>query len=459
MSSDSDVRTDPAAAQAAAPAAGEVAAPGETAAPGESAPAGGSAAPSLWTTNFRLYFGARTGSLLGDAMLPVALSVGVLHAGYGTGGVGYALGAWMGALALCMLFGGVLADRFTPRRMMVLADLVRLVIQGGMAVMFAASVPPLWAIVGLQFLSGVATSMFQPGVASLVPQVSSDVQRANGVLRVAEAVAGVLGPALAGVLVGVSGPATVFAIYSATYGISAACLFALRLPAAAKGAADEPFLRQLVEGWQEFRSRTWLWGVISIYLLYGCFVAGVSLPVGADLVVTHLGSTSLGVAMAVFGGGGVLGGVLAIRIRQSRPLAAGSAGWVLFSLYPIVPALKPDLVVLSIGWGVAGAGLAYWSVIWATTVQTQIPAGLLNRVYAYDVTGSLLSIALGRSLAGPMASVAGQRRLMVFATVLGLCCSAVMLAVPAIRGLRAAAPAAPAAAPGAAEPAAAPQGS
>ena len=135
------------------------------------------AAPSLWSANFRLYFGARTGSLLGDAMLPVALSVGVLQAGYGTAGVGYALGAWMAALALCMLFGGVLADRFTARRMIVLADLVPLVIQGGIAVMFATGTPALSAIVALQFLSGLATTMFQPGVASLVPQVADDVQR------------------------------------------------------------------------------------------------------------------------------------------------------------------------------------------------------------------------------------------------------------------------------------------
>jgi MFS family permease len=404
----------------------------------DDSPAEESTSPApLWTVNFRLYFGARTGSLLGDAMLPVALSVGVLDAGYGTAGVGYALGAWMAALALCMLFGGVLADRFTPRRMMVLADLLRLLIQGVMAVAFALGAPPLWGIVALQFISGMATAMFQPGVASLVPQVAQDVQRANGVLRIAESVAGVLGPALAGVLVSVSGVSTVFAIYAATYAISAGCLFALRLSTTEKSGDGESFLRQLLDGWQEFRARTWLWGVISVFLLYGCFVAGVSLPVGADLVVGDLGSTALGIGMAAFGGGGVIGGALAIRVRRSRPLAVGSIGWALFALYPIVPALRPNVVLLAIGWGVAGIGLAFWSVIWATTVQTQIPAELLNRVYAYDVAGSLLSMALGRSLAGPLASLTGQRPLMVLATVLGLCCSGLLLAVPAIRRLRA----------------------
>lgn len=395
------------------------------------------AAPSLWTTNFRLYFGARTGSLLGDAMLPVALSVGVLDAGYGTSGVGYSLGAWMAALALCMLFGGVLADRFTPRRMMVLADLLRLGLQGGLAVAFALGTPSLWLIVALQFFSGVATALFQPGVASMVPQVSTDVQRANGVLRVSESVAGVLGPALAGVLIGLSGPATVFGIYAATYALSAACLFGLRLKQAPKGSASETFWHQLTEGWQEFRSRPWLWGVISCFLVYGCFVAGLSLPVGADLVTSQHGSTALGIGMAAFGAGGVIGGTVAIRIRPGRPLATGSIGWVLYALFPLMPALRTGVVPLCLGWAVAGGGLAFWAVIWATTVQTQIPAELLNRVYAYDVTGSLLSMALGRSLAGPFVSLAGERPLMVAATLLGLLCSGVLLAVPGIRGLRA----------------------
>lgn len=398
--------------------------------------AGPKAGAPLWTTNFRLYFGARTSSLLGDAMLPVALSVGLLDAGYGTAGVGYALGAWMGALALCMLFGGVLADRFTPRRMMVLADLARLAFQSAMALMFLTGHTSLWAIVLLQALSGAATALFQPGVASMVPQVSTDVQRANGVLRIAESSAGVLGPALAGVLVGLSGAGVVFAIYAATYAVSAGCLFGLRL-ATAEPAGGDSFLRQLATGWHEFRARTWLWGVITTFLLYGCFVAGLSLPVGADLVVAELGSTGMGIGMAALGAGGVIGGLVAIKVRPSRPLAVGSIGWALFALFPVVTAVRPGIVLLCLVWGLAGAGLALWSVIWATTVQTQIPADLLNRVYAYDVAGSLVSMALGRSLAGPVSALTGQRPLMVFATLLGLLCSGLLLAVPAIRRLRA----------------------
>lgn len=390
---------------------------------------------SLWSRNFRLYFGARTTSLLGDAMIPVALSVAVLDAGYGATGVGYALGAWLAAVALCMLFGGVLADRFTARRMMVLADLARFVLQAITAVLFAVGTPSLLAIVLLQFLSGAASALFQPGVASLVPQVSTDVQRANGTLRIAESMAGVLGPALAGLLVGLSGPAVVFALYAATYAVSGLCLLGLRLDNA-RVVSSASFLTELVEGWQAFRARTWLWSVIAIFLLYGCFVVGVSLPIGAELVIGHLDSTALGLGLAAFGAGGAIGGTVAIRYRPRHPLAVGAAGWALFSIYPLVPALEPTLPVLMAGWAVAGAGIAFWSVLWSTTVQTQVPPELLNRVYAYDVAGSLVTMALGRAVAGPLAGVTGVVPLMVFSTVLGLVCAALLLIVPATRRLR-----------------------
>jgi MFS family permease len=69
---------------------------------------------------------------------------------------------------------------------------------------------------------------------------------------------------------------------------------------------------------------------------------------------------------------------------------------------------------------------------------------VLNRVYAYDVTGSLVTMALGRSIAGPFAGLIGARPLMFLATALGLLCSALLLAVPATRNLRAVRPSEPA---------------
>jgi hypothetical protein len=88
----------------------------------------------------------------------------------------------------------------------------------------------------------------------------------------------------------------------------------------------------------------------------------------------------------------------------------------------------------------AGTGFAFWGVLWATTLQTEVPAAVLSRVAAYDVAGSILALPAGRALAGPAASAFGTRALLTVCTVSALLISGAMLAVPAVRGLRVAVP-------------------
>ncbi|WP_349362148.1 hypothetical protein [Streptomyces sp. H27-C3] len=103
----------------------------------------------LWNRDFQLFFAARTVARFGDGMAPVALAAGLLATGRDASAVSFALGAWMVCFAGFVLFGGVLADRFTPRRMIVIADAMRLVSAGVLALVFAVLGPliPLEAVV------------------------------------------------------------------------------------------------------------------------------------------------------------------------------------------------------------------------------------------------------------------------------------------------------------------------
>src|ERR1043165_2679711 len=119
---------------------------------------------ALWTRNFSLYFTARSIALLGDGMLPVAVALAVGGAGFGPTGVGLVLAAFMVPFALLILFGGVFADRLTARRMMIGADLVRVVTQSVVAVALFSGDPSLWLLVAMSAIAGAAAAMFQPGV-------------------------------------------------------------------------------------------------------------------------------------------------------------------------------------------------------------------------------------------------------------------------------------------------------
>ena len=392
--------------------------------------------PSPWRSGrFRLFFTARSASLLADGMLMVSLTTAVLGAGYGAGGVGYALAAWMAPIALLVLFGGVLADRFTPQVMMVGADVVRMVAMLTLAVLLISTDVRLWHIMALLALSGAATAMFQPGLASMIPQVAEDIQRANALLRISEAICTLLGPGLAGLLVAYWDVAGSFLVIAAAFALSALGLAPLRKLGTARDESDEPMSRRLVTGWHEFRSRSWLWGVIAVWAVYGLFVFGPALPLGAALLTEQHGAGGYGWIASADGAGTIIGGLLGMRVRPTRPLVAGASAMFFFSLNPLAPALGWSFTVTALTGVVAGCGFAFWGVMWATSVQSHIPLAVLSRVSAYDVAGSIMVIPLGRALAGPAAGLVGADRVLLFSSAIGILCIAAMLCIPAIRGL------------------------
>ncbi len=394
--------------------------------------------PPLWTREFRLFFAARTTSLLGDAMLPVAITAAVLRAGYGASGVGYALAALVAPFAALIIFGGVLSDRFGARRLMILSDAARLCSQGVLALLFLLGTPQLWQILTLLALIGAGSAVFQPGVASITPLAARDVQKANATLRISESVTLVVGPSLAGLLLAVASPAAVVALDALTYAVSGACLLLLRAvpmgPAAREGAST--FRADLVEGWREFSARTWLWSVIVVFMLWQLAGSGPTMTLGNSALVTDHGASVFGLVMSSLGAGSVLGGIIAMRLRPQHPLRAGALSMILWTFMPLGVALGLSAPLVAVCYGVSGVGMAFWIVMFHTSVQTHIPQEVLGRVHAYDAAGSLVMKPVGQALAGPLALVVGATPVLYVSASTALVACALLLAIPAVRGLK-----------------------
>ena len=392
--------------------------------------------PSIWTRNFRYYFTARSAGLLSWAMLPVAVSAGLLSSGYGLAVAGYAMAFLVAPFAGLVLFGGVLADRFTARRMMIVADLANLTAHVLLAVLFVRGIDHLWHLYALLVVAGTANALFQPGAASTVPLVARDVQGANGILRTSEAITGLGGPALAGVLVGFGSTGWVMILSAVAYGTSALCLLALRLGVVPAPPAGAGLWHNLAVGWREFRSRAWLWGVIVIWMVYAVLAWGPQLPVAAGVVVPEHGATAFGVLNSALGVGTVVGGLLAIRFKPRRPLAAGAVALVAYPLYPLGLVLGWPVWALAVAQVLVGVGVGVWGVMWATSVQTQVPGDVLNRVHAYEVAGSVGMYPIGAALAGPAVAAFGTDRVLLVGAVVGTLTIVALLAVRPIRTLQ-----------------------
>ncbi|GAA3068346.1 MFS transporter [Streptosporangium carneum] len=389
----------------------------------------------LWNRDFSLYFAARVVSLLGDAMMPVATALAV-GAVYGVSGVGYVLAIWTAPFVLFILFGGVFADRVGARAMMVGADLVRILTQGVLAVAFFTGTPPLWLLLVASALSGTAAAMFQPGVNGMVPLVAKDPQRANGTLKIADAATQLGGPVLAGLLMALTGAGAVYAFDAGTFLLSGLCLALIRITPAAGVREPSTVLLDLRRGWTEFRSRSWMWSVILVWVFFGVLVFGPFIPLGSRLIGDRLGEAAYGWAMAGLGTGTVIGGLVAIRLRPSRPLAAGGVALIGFACIPLSVALELPLPALMAGHLLGGVSWAFWSVMWSTSVQTQVAPEVLNRVTAYEVAGSVSGVAVGQALVGPVSSVVEPRDLLLLSTGVSVAVCAALLLIPPIRRLR-----------------------
>jgi hypothetical protein len=74
--------------------------------------------------------------------------------------------------------------------------------------------------------------------------------------------------------------------------------------------------------------------------------------------------------------------------------------------------------------------------MWATSVQTQVPGDVLNRVHAYEVAGSVGMYPIGAALAGPAVAAFGTDRVLLVGAVVGTLTVVALLAVRPIRTLQ-----------------------
>jgi MFS family permease len=391
-----------------------------------------------WTRDFSLFFVARAAGRLGDMMLPVALAAGLVQFGHGAGAVGVAMASFSACFAGFVIFGGVIADRFDTRTIMISADAVRVGTQSLVAIMFATGHVVLWQICVIGMVNGLCAALFQPGVASTIPRIADDVQGANGAIRTAESVMTIAGPAFAGMLIGVTSVAGVFVAHALTYVVSGSCLLGMRLArdaARPAGRGMRVFGSDMAEGWREFRARTWMWGVIVVWMLLQITVFGPTNPLAATEIITRHGERVFGLVSSAMGVGMALGGLLAMRIRPRFPIRAGSIALFGFCVQPAAVGLGLPAPLLAAGFAVSGMAAAFWGVMWATSVQTQVPAGILNRVHAYEVAGSLAMSPVGQALAGPTSALLGPSTVLLISSVLAVVGCAALLSVPAVRNL------------------------
>jgi MFS family permease len=358
--------------------------------------------------DFRLLWGGQTISFVGDAAFLVALGWRVTDLTGKASSLGLVLAAESLAMLATLLWGGVLADRYPRKRLMIGSDVARAIVMAVFCALDAAGQLTLARVIVLAILFGAADGFFQPAFGGIVPLVVETpmLASANSWIGIARQGSAVAGPAVAAGLYGTVGPTTVWGIDAGSFLVSAAAL-KLAHPRRIQPPEQTGLRRELVAGFRYVISVPWIWTGIAaatVILMVAMSPYTVLLP---TVVQSHYqrGVGSYGLLFSAMAAGMVAGSLIWARWNPRRQrMVVCFAAFGINDLGIIVVAVSP--------WYAAAVGAAAWRgfwigigvAAWLTLINELVPEHLLSRVLSFDYFGSFGLTPLGFVLAGAAAT-------------------------------------------------------
>jgi MFS family permease len=393
--------------------------------------------------NFRTFYVGYVTSLLGTSMSSVATAWAVLQSTGSPTDLGTVMAAGVVPQVLLMTFAGAIADRFGRRRVMLSADLLRCCAQASLAAAVFAGRPPLWLFLLLAWLRGSGDAFFTPSLSALTVEISpaNQLGNANSLFGLANSATAIAGPSLSGVLVAFAGPGLVIAVDAATYAVSVVALTALKLPSYRPrrdaGGRGRALLRDMAEGWAEYRSRTWLWVLSLQWAFFNLITWAPWMVLGPVQGRSYLGGSAVwGTIMATQGAGAIAGGLLCLGRRPRRPAVLAIVAMFGYAAPDIPMALHAAAPWVAPAAFLCGACSAMSSAFSSTAQQQQIPADRLARVSALSMFSAYGIGVIGYGIDGPLAATFGAPAVFAIGAGYGFLSSAIVLSLPSIRAVR-----------------------
>lgn len=247
----------------------------------------------------------------------------------------------MTAGLLFYLIGGVLADRYNPRSLMVGADLARISIAVLVGIMTALGVKQFAFFLAAQFLIGVFSSLFHPArtvaLKAIVP--IEQLSRSNAILDTTFRTVRIAAPMTIGVIAAWVPLSTLFFINAFAYLLSACFLYALgKIPRSGQETVTSrlsagQYIRDIGYGLKELQTNRLLF-VILLFSNMGFLVWQVCWNVGFPFLANEMGqgdSSMLAVLIGFYGIGNLLGSLFMARLQYQRHLLVIIAGWLVHS--------------------------------------------------------------------------------------------------------------------------------
>lgn len=370
-------------------------------------------------------------------MAPVALAFSVLGFDSRPNSLAIVLASNTVPQLIFLLVGGVVADRFSRLRLIVLCNLMLAVTQAGVALLVASGAADTARIAVLAAVAGSASAMMQPAMNGLLPQLvaPAQLQEANSLLRLPTNVLRIVAPAVGGALVALIGPGWTLAWDAASFAIAAALCSRLNISGTPK--AGTSVVRDFKDGWKEFASRAWLWSyVLSGTVVVALWLGGYQLLGPVAIHDQHRSAAVWGTIQGAFAAGLVVGGLMSLKWKPSRIMVVCVCANLPLALPLLALAVHAHLLVLAVSASLAGIGLDIAIVCWNTAIQEQLPEAMIGRVSSFSSIGELAAVPLGYILVGVTATTLGTTYVLITSAILMTVATLVLLFAPSVWNVR-----------------------
>jgi MFS family permease len=374
--------------------------------------------------NFRLFVEGQSVSLIGTWMTRVATSWLV----YRLTGSALLLGlvGFAGQIPTFLLapFAGVLVDRTNRRTLLIWTQALAAVQSLALAALTIAKIVTIYEILGLAVLQGLINAFDMPVRQSFLIQMVEDKQDLGNAIALNSSMvnlARLIGPALAGIIIGAVGEGYCFLIDGVSYLAVIVSLFLMRITVAPPKRQTTSMLQQLSEGWTYVRGFS---PIRTILLLFAVIsLTGmpylVLMPIFASKVL-HGGPHTLGWLMGA-SGVGALASALLLALRKSvRGLTSAiRTAAYLFGASLILFGLSRNLWLSMLLMMVTGFGMMQGLASSNTVIQTLVPETMRGRVMSYYTVAFVGMAPFGSLLAGGLAHAFGAPHAVM---ITGACC-------------------------------------
>jgi MFS family permease len=393
--------------------------------------------------DFRLLWTGMTVSLLGDGIMLIALTWQVYELSdtpTALSMVGFAMTV---PHVVLLLVGGAVSDRFERRKVMLAADLIRMVAVSALGLLSVYGHIELWHMMVLAAIYGAGTAFFGPAFDAIVPDLipEDELPQANSLDQfVRPAAYRMIGPAIGGWLIAVFGgrAGDAFLLDGFTFAISVACLILIRPRPRDADEVPSSMVAEIKEGFAYVRTQTWLWGTFLAATLAYLIFWGPDEVLLPYIVKEELGrpASELGLIFALGGIGAMFSAVvMGNRQMPRRHMTFMYVAWTLSTLMVAgygIATMPWQFMVFAFAFNaLESAGL----IVWITTKQRLVPGRLLGRVSSFDWFISIGLVPLSYAFAGPLAEALGARTTLVGAGLLGALVTIAFLFLPGMRAI------------------------